>query len=164
MPAGYLMSSGRNARLAAAGRQRRGERSPTVTASHAAGIGPVGPLDGDLQGDHWCGHSWSDWPSLADLLREAPGATGLYRLRSARHDALAYVGEGGLAKRLRGHRRAAASGTGPHGTVFLAASPLDCSYVCNEGWLAHQRQELENDLIAAHMLALQRPPFAQFSS
>lgn len=45
MPAGYVISSGRNAKLAAAGGQRRGGRSNTVTASSAPSVAPVGPLD-----------------------------------------------------------------------------------------------------------------------
>jgi hypothetical protein len=32
----------------------------------------------------------------------------------------------------------------------------------NQEWLRHQRQELETDLIAAHVLALHKVPAAQF--
>ena len=46
----------------------------------------------------------------------------------------------------------------------LAASPLEFSWVVGSNWLPHQRRELENDLIAAHMGALEKPPVAQFAS
>ena len=45
-----------------------------------------------------------------------------------------------------------------------AARPLMCSWVVNAGWEHHQRLELENDLIAAWVLATGSPPSAQFSA
>jgi hypothetical protein len=39
---------------------------------------------------------------------------------------------------------------------------LGCSWVINDTWLAHHRLELENDLIAAHVLATEKVSSAQF--
>ena len=164
MPEGYAISSGRNARLATAGRQFRGGPSSTAAAQHEPGIAPVAALDGDLQAPRWCGHDWNAWLSLEDLTSVPPASAGLYRLRNPAQAGLTYVGEGLLASRLREHRRAARTGSGAHGAAFRAVAPLEVSYVRNDGWLRHQRQELENDLIAAHMLELERPPVAQFAS
>ena len=164
MPAGYAISSGRNARLAAAGRQFRGGPSSRAAAQHEAGIPPVAPLDGDLQGPRWCGHDWNAWLPLEDVTSVPPASAALYRLRNAAQAGLTYVGEGLLATRVRQHRRTARTGAGAHGAAFLAAAPLEVSYVRNDSWLGHQRHELENDLIAAHMLELERPPLAQFAS
>ena len=45
--------------------------------------------------------------------------------------------------------------------VFAKSVELEYSRVSGE-WESHQRLELENDLIAAHFLRLDRPPLAQF--
>jgi hypothetical protein len=45
---------------------------------------------------------------------------------------------------------------------WFAASDLECSWTTNDSWLGHQRLELENDLIAAHVLEHGAPPSAQF--
>jgi hypothetical protein len=49
-----------------------------------------------------------------------------------------------------------------HGTPLAAAQPLTCSWVVNSAWEHHQRLELENDLIAAWVIATGSPPAAQF--
>jgi hypothetical protein len=50
----------------------------------------------------------------------------------------------------------------PEGDVFLSAERLECSWVLNAEWLPHQRQELECDLIGAHLLVQGTVPPAQF--
>ena len=45
---------------------------------------------------------------------------------------------------------------------WFSTPGLECSWTINHGWLAHQRLELENDLIAAHFLEHGAPPSAQF--
>jgi hypothetical protein len=45
---------------------------------------------------------------------------------------------------------------------FYDPAALECSWVANNGWLSHHRLELENDLIAAHLVAVERIPDAQF--
>jgi len=46
--------------------------------------------------------------------------------------------------------------------VFAATQAIEASWVLNESWLDHQRLELENDLIAAHILEHGTVPPAQF--
>jgi hypothetical protein len=38
----------------------------------------------------------------------------------------------------------------PQAAVF--AGPIECSYVLDDAWHAHQRLELDDDLIAAYVL------------
>jgi len=48
------------------------------------------------------------------------------------------------------------------GRIFGAAPNLECSWALNDIWLPHQRLELENDLIAAHVITSSTVPAAQF--
>lgn len=48
------------------------------------------------------------------------------------------------------------------GPTFSAPSRLEWSAVVNESWLPHQRLELENDLIATHILTTGEELAAQF--
>ena len=58
-----------------------------------------------------------------------------------------------LAKaRVEGHRQ---------GSIFDRGG-LECSFVLNDEWFDHQRMEIENDLIAAHVLTTGEVPEAQF--
>jgi hypothetical protein len=50
----------------------------------------------------------------------------------------------------------------PQGRIFSAAHQLECSWVLNESWYPYQRLELENDLIASHVLMTGQVPAAQF--
>jgi hypothetical protein len=73
MPAGYVMSSGNNARLVAAGRRFRGGPSQQSNSSHLAGVPPVGSLAGDPQGSSWGvidGATGSRWTSAQWRHRE----------------------------------------------------------------------------------------------
>jgi hypothetical protein len=45
---------------------------------------------------------------------------------------------------------------------WFGVPDLECSWTTNDSWLGHQRLELENDLIAAHVLEHGAPPSAQF--
>src|SRR5437667_4851514 len=58
--------------------------------------------------------------------------------------------------------RAWASRPAVRGTGFGTADGLECSWVICTTWLPHQRLELENDLIAAHLLAVGSVPAGQF--
>jgi hypothetical protein len=161
MPTGYLMSSGNNARLAASGKRFRGGTTTEALASHLRGVAPVGGLGGDPQSSAWCGHAWSDWTSLNDL--DVNPALGLYRIRGT-GEGLVYIGEGAIPSRLRIHAakaNAQPDEATPQQRVFLASGPLEYSYVEGE-WETHQRLELENDLIAAHLLTTDTVPPAQF--
>jgi hypothetical protein len=163
MPSGYVMSSANNASLVASGKRFRGGPSDVVTASHFAGVAPVGRLDGESQSRDWGGHGWSEWIPL-DEWRRAPVGIGLYRIRGLT-DGLVYVGQGAMRARLSAHRRKTLdpASTKPQDVVLRRHRPLEWSAV--EGsWEPHQRLELENDLIAAHVLELARVPPAQFLS
>lgn len=160
MPRGLAMSSANNRRLVAAGRRFRGGPCSDATAAHAPGVPPLGSLDDAVTSATWAGHAWSAWqPMHARGLAELGPVTGLYRIRGGA-DGLVYVGEGKIRDRLRAHAAKLAQDT-PQGAVLAQCAPLEFSIV--EGrWLPHQRLELETDLIAAHTLALDRPPAAQF--
>ena len=87
---------------------------------------------------------------------------GLYRIRAAGDGRLLYVGQGSIRHRLRAHLGKVHDRRDPQGRVFGAAERLECSWVVNGSWLEHQRLELENDLIAAHVIATRAVPAAQF--
>lgn len=161
MPAGYVMSSGNNARLVVAGRRFRGGPSRQSNSSHLAGVPPVGSLAGDPQGSSWGGHRWSNWLPL-DECSVAPPGNGLYRIRGT-GPGLTYVGEGAIRKRLETHRRKTLDSTSARlqDRVLQQHRPLQFSALTGP-WERHQRLELETDLIGAHVLQLDRAPAAQF--
>lgn len=163
MPAGYSMSSHNNARLVREGRRFRGGPWQGPDASHEPGLAPLGLLGGDPQGEGWAGHAWSAWTPLApDAGRMLPPGNGIYRIRGAGRPGLLYVGEGLVRARLLTHSRKLSDPENEQGQVFAAAAPLECAWVLNESWLHHHRLELENDLIASHLLATGTIPAAQF--
>jgi hypothetical protein len=162
MPAGYRASSSYNRRLLESGRVFRGSPSAMTDASHAPGVPPLGPLAGDPHGFNWGGHEWSPWIPLGDIARHQPSESGLYRIRGRERGALVYVGQGSVALRLLDHLAKTRGPDRVQGQLFAAAAPLECSWVVNDEWLSHQRLELENDLIASHLLATGEIPSAQF--
>jgi hypothetical protein len=159
MPSGFLMSSGNMARLAKAGKRFRGGPCEGELECHLPSIPPVGPLSPDLDAADWCGHGWSEWRPIEEVIGSAIGF-GLYRVRSAGGELL-YIGQGAIQERLWQHHRKA--GSTPQGRIFSEARPLSCSWVSDHRWYTHQRLELENDLIAAFVLATGRAPAAQFA-
>lgn len=163
MPPGYRMSSGNNARLVAAGLRFRGGPTPAEEPCHLPGIAPIGPLTGDPQGETWGGHLWSAWLALSAAFQHLDHAvTGLYRIRRRGETGLRYIGEGRIAPRLEAHRRKGLGGTGAQALLFRDPETLACSWISNPLWVTHQRLELENDLIAAHLLETGSVPPAQF--
>jgi hypothetical protein len=163
MPGGYRMSSGYSTRLSTAGRLFRGGPSPQADASHLTSISPTGPLDGDPLSSTWCGHTWSPWSTLLSARQQiSPRATGLYRIRRAGADELTYIGQGMVASRLLAHALKAGDATNRQASAFANAASLEASYTLNSSWYTHQLLELENDLIAAHVLARHAIPTAQF--
>jgi len=163
MPTGYRMSSGNNARLVAAGTRFRGGVASELDRSHAPGIRPVDGLEGNPQSETWCGHQWSSWQPLA-AYRLALGR-GIYRIRGGgAAGGLIYIGEGDLLARLGSHLRKARPGGRSlrrQERVFSEAGEAEFGYVLGE-WEAHERLELETDLIAAHVLVLGHAPPGQF--
>ncbi len=160
-PAGYRLSSHNRANLVVAGLRFRGGPSLDPETSQAAGVPPAGSLNGDPEGSGWGGHAWSPWvePKASQTL--SPGTSGLYRIRGKPGCGLLYVGQGALRARLRRHVAKVRDQDDPQGGIFAAAPALACSWVIGD-WLPHQRLELENDLIAAHILTTGGVPAAQF--
>jgi hypothetical protein len=162
MPAGYRASSSYDRRLLEAGRVFRGGPSAESDASHVSGMPPLGPLSGDPHGAGWGGLDWSPWVPLTDIARLRPQGSGLYRIRGRERDALVYIGQGLISPRLLAHLAKTLVPDLPQGRVFAFAAPLECSWVVNDEWLSHHRLELENDLIASHLLVTGVIPIAQF--
>ena len=159
MPAGYRMSSANNRVIVAAGRRFRGGLAPGLDAAHLPGVPPTGFIGGAPTSVDWCGHRWSEW-SPADAVPVDLG-TGLYRIRGIASGHVVYIGEGAIRERVRAHLAKLRLADHAQGRILATEAPLAVSWV--EGpWQRHQRLELENDLIAAHMLAVGRPPVAQF--
>ena len=73
-----------------------------------------------------------------------------------------YIGEGSITSRLKMHAAKARRALLPQEVVFANAQRLEASWVACSTWAAHQREELETDLIAAFTLATGMPPAAQF--
>ncbi len=161
VPMGYRPSSQNNARLVAAGMRFRGGPSLDPHTAHEPGVPPAGPLDGDPEGETWCGHVWSPWVEPGALETLCSGGSGLYRLRGESPSGLLYVGQGLVRPRLAAHLGKMRDPDDAQGRVFASARVSGCSWVMGD-LLPHQRLELENDLIAAHLLATGRVPMAQF--
>jgi hypothetical protein len=87
---------------------------------------------------------------------------GLYRLRGS-SEGVVYIGQGAIRKRLIAHHRKTLdpSSLKPQDVILCENGPLEFSAVEGE-WESHQRLELENDLIAAHIFEMGTVPPAQF--
>jgi hypothetical protein len=158
VPAGYRISSGNNARLAAAGRRYRGGPDPAALAGPASV--PVNGLPGaDPAAADWMGWAWSPWAPISRARRSAAG-TGLYRVRSSCHAGLIYVGQGAIALRLRAHAAKALKADHRQGPGF--SGDLEASWTALPGLALVSLLEHENDLIAAHVLAAGHSSAAQF--
>lgn len=130
---------------------------------HEPGVPPVGGLGGDPQGLVWGGHEWSEWAPLGPEIRKLVGdATGLYRIRGDDDGHVLYIGQGRIAARLLVHLAKRSRQDRAQGQTIAVQTRLECSWVANDKWLPHQRLELENDLIAAHMLRIGEVPDVQF--
>jgi hypothetical protein len=107
--------------------------------------------------------SWGAWVPLREVAGgQSAAGNGLYRTRGVDPGRLLYVGQGLIPARPFVHLAKARDPAHPQGRIFAAQAPLECSWVTNEDWLEHQRLELENDLIAAYVLATGEVPAAQF--
>lgn len=163
MPGGYQISSSNDAKLVAAGKRIRGGLTDQQDANHLPGIAPAGSLTDAVLDSNWCGHEWSDWMPVAHVLKSlSPESIGLYRIRGAGQPKLIYVGQGVIRSRLGSHLNKAITPLTRQGVIFANAQSLEASYVCNLSWYKNQREELENDLIASHLLVTETIPDAQF--
>ena len=158
MPAGYRISSGNNARLAAAGRRYHGGPDPAAMAGPAS-VPPRGLPGADPASAGWMGWAWSPWAPISRARGPAPG-TGLYRVRSSCHAGLVYVGQGTIAPRLQAHAAKALTAGHRQGPYFPGAA--EASWIALPGLAPVSLLEHENDLIAAHVLATGHAPAAQF--
>jgi hypothetical protein len=155
MPHGWIKSTGNNRRLVEAGRRSRGRR---MTAEELAAAGrdpsvpPPATLEGDVRAADWMGLEWRE----AD--RSPPGRddVGVYRIGRGGDGPLEYLGQGLVAARRK---------------VHAAGWALDLAAEERAGtvwdWVgltlgARQLLEVENDLIAGHMVTFATPPLVQF--
>ena len=163
MPHGYQASSSNNAHLVRSGKRfRGGPLSDTVLDSHAPGVPPVGPFSDEPQALDWCGHVWSEWVPLTMDIRVMPKVVGLYRIRGDSPRELLYLGHGLIPARPLAHLAKLRAPDHNQAKIFAIHHRFECSWVSNDLWLAHHRLELENDLIAAHLLGTGEIPAAQF--
>jgi hypothetical protein len=158
MPTGYRKSTGNNAQLVLSGRRMRG--GPDPQAPNMVNSAPVsGELGTDPDAVDWADLAWSPWTPAVEATHMAFGS-GLYRLRRTGTPGLVYVGQGGIAGRLRSHLAKATRQGHPQAPWFTG--DLAASWVELPGMAMTNLLENENDLIAAHMLAMGRAPWAQF--
>jgi hypothetical protein len=162
MPPGYRMSSPNNARVARKGLRFRGGPSSTPDAGHVPGLPPAGALDCDPQAADALGLSWSPWLAAVERTHlPSRGVLGIYRMRRAGSPYLTYVGEGVIFDRVTAHLRRALDPAHRQAGHFSSPDTLDVSFVPGP-LMDHHRLELENDLVAAHVLRHLTAPAAQF--
>jgi hypothetical protein len=158
MPPGYRRSSANNGKLVRANKRFRGGPCEDADDTHLPGIGPLPDIDLPPTDLDWGRLSWSEWgPATPALIPAA--AIGLYRMRRPGEEELVYVGQGRILDRLKKHLGKALVPGHPQAAFF--AGDLEISFVAGT-WQDHQRLEIENDLIAAHVLGLGTVPPAQF--
>lgn len=155
IPQGYQISSMRKKGMA-------GGLTTTLNSNHGFGVPPCGSLVGQVAALDWCGHEWSAWLSIKYLSQIPQNLKGLYRIRSQEEEVLTYIGQGKIRDRLSAHLKRVQQLDNRQGQIFAAAQPLECSWVSSAEWEDHQRLELENDLIASHLLVTEELPAAQF--
>jgi hypothetical protein len=158
MPTGYRMSTGNNAQLVVSDRRARGgpdPQAPTMVAS-----APVAGIPGsDPQSADWLNWAWTPWTPASVAYRSARG-TGLDRIRGNDTAGLIYVGQGRVAPRLQAHL--AKVDIPNHRQAEHFSGDLAASWVELPGMATLNLLEHENDLIAAHVLAMGDGPAAQF--
>lgn len=163
MPTGFRRSPPNNARLVKLGKRYRGGPCDDNLPSHALGLPPVGTLTGSPQSPEWSNRNWSEWTPLTRMaLARQPTERGLYRIRGDEQSSLLYIGQGAIPTRPLAHLAKIGTPWRSQGVIFGSASRLEFSWVLNAEWLPHHRLELENDLIAAHMVVTGEIPRAQF--
>jgi hypothetical protein len=163
MPLGYSKSTGNNRALADAGKRRRGVPTDETLKCHLSGKGPIGPIDGDDPTIGLLGLGWSPWTPADRVIEELTSDdVGLYLLRRRGAGRLLYVGEGKIRNRVVAHLRKGRLEGHPQAFAFCDASSVEFSYVQRNDLAKHQLLEIENDLIAAHIIQTGVVPDAQF--
>ena len=154
MPNGWTKSSDNTARLVAAGRRHRGHRDSS--AIRVPDAPPPATLQDDPRAATWLQFRWLD---LADS--PPPGGTvGVYRAMRPDTEGLVYIGQGRIADRINNHL---AKGNDPgHVQREFFSGDLTWGWVTLPNVHRTQLLEVENDLIASHVLVHGHPPEAQF--
>lgn len=160
MPPGAVASSGNNARLVKAGKRFRGRLDPGASPP-APSLPVLGHLTDDPLTPDWFGLPWSTWEPVQEAASARRRASGVYRIRQPHvPGVLAYVGQGLIASRLVAHARKAGVQDARQSLHF--SGRIEASIARLEHMPRTQLLELENDLIAAHVLGTGKPPSAQF--
>lgn len=163
MPVGYSKSTQNNRKLVAKGKRQRGAATKEQLPCHVEGIGPTGSLGGLISGESLLGLSWTEWMSAIDVIDMLSGdVVGLYRLRRKSMGQLLYVGQGKVRERVKVHVKKSEKPEHPQARTFSDPQYIELSYVSRSDLAEHQRLEIENDLIAAHVLGMGTAPAAQF--
>ena len=132
--------------------------------SHVPGKQPDGPIDGgDADVDDLLGLGWSGWVSVDRVLDDLTGSeVGLYLLRRRGADELLYVGEGKIRGRVSAHMKKGQKADHPQAFAFDDPEDIEASFIRRNDLPKHQLLEIENDLIAAHVIGVGAGPVAQF--
>jgi hypothetical protein len=151
MPRGWVKSSGNNRRIVEAGKRFRGYRlsdEEIAALPPDPSAPPPATLEGDTRAADWLGLAWRS----ADVDAPGRGDVGVYRIATRPSGPLDYLGQG-----LDRDALAVACGSvgdGPRcGRTDVTAwgwVPLELG--------ARQLLEVENDLIASHMVMFAEPP------
>ena len=163
MPLGFSKSTGNNRALAESGKRRRGGVTDETLACHVPGRGPDGPIEGDGGIDNLLGFNWSAWASVGRGLDDLTGnEIGLYLLRRRGGDKLLYIGEGKIRNRVSAHMKKGEIPDHRQAFAFAEPSDVELSFIPRDDLEKHQLLEVENDLIASHVVRLGEVPAAQF--
>jgi hypothetical protein len=158
MPAGWYKSTGSNTKATvAAGKYLRGGRIPedsTAQREPDPSAPPPRSLDQDPRHPRWLDLHWNE----ADHARPERDVLGVYRILGHRSGPLDYLGEGRIRDRCEKHLSGWAQDLAAErgSTAPYSWSGLDVTRT--------QRLEVENDLIASHMVVFGMPPRVQFQN
>jgi hypothetical protein len=109
------------------------------------------------------GLDWSGWVAVDRVLDDLSGdEVGLYLLRRRGADELLYVGEGRIRDRVTAHLAKGKKPEHPQAFAFADPAGVEASFIPRDDLLKHQLLEVENDLIAAHVIRVGVGPVAQF--
>ena len=157
MPHGWVKSSGNSKYLVDAGKRFKGFQD--ATAVRTASLPSILDLVRSPKDSGWCGLGWSTWETFPNGL-PPKDFNGLYRITRPEIPSLSYIGQGKISDRLRAHgMKHTFAG---HAQANDFAPGFQISWVRAE--VSHPRQllELEDDLIASHVISFGHCPSAQF--
>lgn len=163
MPIGYKMSSSNNSKLVNSGKRFRGGICEDKLLCHESGINPTGSLISNVSDFSWCGFDWSDWIPVEKVFSEIKDKSfGLYRIKKRNESVILYIGQGLIKDRIRNHTNKHNINGHNQAEIFSPISDLEFSWVNIDTKFSHHLLELENDLIASHIIMTKQIPAAQF--